>query len=144
VKFLCEVFKKSATPEFTCNEILINAQSCKAQYDREKQSNLGEYQIPQVTPGSVHDKQPGQTGFTTTEKGEEITPNNVKKSLLISCNIPKGKVSGLVGVINYLTSKYSSVTITLESEGGEITDQEFEEKIQEAFEQMGVDVRVEG
>jgi hypothetical protein len=50
----------------------------------------------------------------------------------------------LVGVINYLTSKYSSVTITLESEDGEITDQEFEEKIQEAFEQMGVDVRVEG
>jgi hypothetical protein len=142
-KPVCEVFKKSGTPEFSSNEIIISAQTCKAQYDREKQSHLGEYQTSTDTPGSVHENPPVQTGVTVTGIGEKTTPGSVKNSLRMSCTIPKGKVSGLVGVINYLTSKYSSVKITLESEGGEITDQEFEEKIQEAFEQMGVDVRIE-
>jgi hypothetical protein len=54
--------------------------------------------------------------------------------------VPKGKVSGLMGVMNLLQHKFNRLEIVLATEQGEISEQEYEDKICEAFRQMGIEV----
>lgn len=75
-------------------------------------------------PPVVTDTQPDQPSHVTT------TTNRAKSRLRLRFTVPKGKASSLMGV-------------TLHVENGELTEQEYEDKIKEAFRQMGVDVREE-
>ncbi len=45
-----------------------------------------------------------------------------------------------MGVLNYLQSKYERMDIGLHLEKGQLTEQEFEDKVKEAFRQMGIDI----
>ena len=54
--------------------------------------------------------------------------------------IPKGKVASLMGVLNFLQSRYNRVEISLNLAEGQLTEQEYEDKIKEAFRQMGIDI----
>ena len=58
----------------------------------------------------------------------------------VSFTVPKGKVSGLMGVMNLLQHKFDRLDVALAAEHGEISEQEYEDKIQEAFRQLGIEV----
>ncbi|MCS6840668.1 MAG: hypothetical protein NZ701_07800, partial [Roseiflexus sp.] len=62
--------------------------------------------------------------------------------LRLQFTVPKGKVSSLMGVLNYLQTRYGRIEITLELSEGSITDQELEDRVREAFRQMGVHVQI--
>ena len=53
--------------------------------------------------------------------------------------IPKGKVAGLMGVMNLLQSNFDSLQIELLATEGQMSDQDYEDKIKEAFVQLGID-----
>lgn len=57
--------------------------------------------------------------------------------------MPKGKVASLMSVMNFLQYKFNRLEITLQAEEGNLTEQEYEDKIREAFRQLGVEVQVE-
>jgi len=40
--------------------------------------------------------------------------------------------------MNYITAKFSKVTISIEAKEGEITEQEMKDKIEETFNQLGI------
>ncbi len=63
--------------------------------------------------------------------------------LTLRLTVPKGKVASLMGVMNLLQSRFSSMQVTLHVEGGQLSEQEYEDKVMETFRQMGVDVEVE-
>jgi len=52
--------------------------------------------------------------------------------------LPRGKASNMLGVINYLQSKFQYLEIELSAADGEITEQEYEDKILEAFSQSNI------
>ena len=52
--------------------------------------------------------------------------------------VPKGKVANIMGVMNLLQSKFESLEIELTASGGEITEQDYEDKIKETFRQLGI------
>ena len=54
--------------------------------------------------------------------------------------MPKGKVSSIMGVMNLLQSKFDSLKIDLVASEGQISDQDYEDKIKEAFRQLGIEV----
>lgn len=58
-------------------------------------------------------------------------------------SVPKGKVSNLMDVMNFLQSKFDRLDITLVAEQGEISKQEYEDKVREAFRQMGIEATEE-
>jgi len=62
--------------------------------------------------------------------------NNVQ----LKFNIPKGKVSGIMGVMNLLQAKFDNLQIELSATGGQISNQEYEDKIREAFVQLEIDL----
>jgi hypothetical protein len=43
------------------------------------------------------------------------------------------------GVLNYLQSKYDHLGITFSVDKGSLTEQEYEDKVKEAFRQMGIE-----
>jgi hypothetical protein len=54
--------------------------------------------------------------------------------------VPKGKVSSLMGVLNFLQSRYNRVEISLNLGDGQLSEQEFEDRVKEAFRQMGINI----
>ena len=62
------------------------------------------------------------------------------RQLHLQFTVPKGKVAGLMGVMNFLQHRFNRLKIVLSAEDGEITEQEYEDKIKEAFRQLGIEV----
>ncbi len=54
--------------------------------------------------------------------------------------IPRGKVANLLGIMNFLQNKFENLDIELTATSGFISEQDYEDKIMEAFRQMGVKV----
>jgi hypothetical protein len=52
--------------------------------------------------------------------------------------IPRGKVASIMGVMNFLQSKFDTLEIELIASEGRISEHDYEEKIKEAFSQMGI------
>jgi hypothetical protein len=73
-------------------------------------------------------------GFPPTTTTDGVT------QLSLNFTIPKGKVANLMGVLNYLQSKYNRIEISLSLAEGQLTKQEYEDKIEEAFRQMGIEI----
>jgi len=45
-----------------------------------------------------------------------------------------------MGVMNLLQSKFETLKIELTAEGGEISEQDYEDKIEETFRQLEIDI----
>jgi hypothetical protein len=55
--------------------------------------------------------------------------------------LPKGKAANMLGVINYIQSKFQKLEVRLLAEEGSLTEQEYEDKILEAFSQSGIELK---
>ena len=63
-----------------------------------------------------------------------------RRHVHLRLTVPRGKVSGLMGVMNLLQHKFNRLEITLLADEGSISEQEYEDKIREAFRQLGIEV----
>jgi len=138
-------YKEESLISLAENEILLRAEICEVQ--REAEADKVIFKPGQDTPatGSTHDR-----GTDTTTSGSLIPgqttsfppTHTVKGHTQLSLNfvVPKGKVSSLMGVLNFLQNRYNLIEISLHVADGQLSDQEYEDKIMEAFRQMGVDI----
>lgn len=133
---VCRFFKDDPSISFVEDEILIRAEISEAQFF-EKAAKEFNNTFPEGK--SVGDKPeipvPGATSV--------VTPNpqmNKYQQLDLNFVVPKGKVSNLMGVLNYLQSKYGQLQIHLKVDQGALTEQEYEDKVKEAFRQMGINI----
>ena len=132
----CEYFKKIPSVSLSANEIIIVDGLCR--------------EIRDQAGGGVTTGYGGKAGgaVTPTETGGKTTGGSQttltdKKGLRLSFTIPMGKVSNILGVINFLTNRFKRVDITIETQDGAISEQDYENKIKEAFEQIGVELKDE-
>ncbi len=63
-----------------------------------------------------------------------------RDSVQLKFNIPKGKVSGIMGVMNLLQSNFENLQVELRATGGQMSNQDYEDKIREAFVQLEIDL----
>jgi hypothetical protein len=133
----CEYYKKMPPVSLSGNEVIIVDALCREIRD---ESTGG------ITAGlSV---KTGITSTATTETGSKETGGvqtflTDTKAIRFSFTIPMGKVSNILGVMNFLTSRFKKVDITIEAQDGALSEQDYENKIKEAFEQIGVELREE-
>lgn len=59
-------------------------------------------------------------------------------SLKLDVTVPYGKVSSLMGVLNLLQNKFSHLEVSIKASDGSITQDDYESKILEAFDQSGI------
>jgi len=131
----CEYFKKIPSVSLSGNELIMVDDLCRGIRE--------EPVIDSWTDSGSRNE--GTTGGSIVrdykETGGSQTSLTDMKSVRLSFTIPMGKVSNILGVMNFLTNRFKRVDITIEAQEGALSEQDYENKIKEAFEQIGVEVR---
>lgn len=112
------------------NEIIIKAELCAPKIEEPPlYDTKGEQRVAPVGGGAIADQ------YAAGEK-KKAGLSNVHLSFVL----PKGKVSGLMGVMNLLQANFNTLKIDLTAEDGTMTERDYDDKIKESFRQMGVDI----
>ncbi|ABU57697.1 ATP-binding protein [Roseiflexus castenholzii] len=137
----CRYFKEEVTPSLRSGEVLIRAEVCARQKTPES------YTAPVVAPGTVSEPVGISTAVPTTSPvtgGVAVAPAAPGRNRLrIRFNLPFGKASSLFGLFNLLQTRFGKLHITIEAEGGSMSETEIEDKVRETFRQIGTDVEIE-
>lgn len=134
---ICHYFKEECFASFSDNEVLLKAEVCEQQ--RAKQEGKPTFVPGQTHPGQPASELPGTKTYIPTSTTS--TPKIGKhQQMNFNFIVPKGKVASLMGVLNYLQSKYERMEVSLSVEQGQMTEQEYEDKVKEAFRQMGIEI----
>lgn len=138
----CMAYKESPTVALAGNEIIIRADICEAQ--REQQ-----VEVPPPSPRDDDLTRRGGTSSGTREissggpvQDADVTfspPEPVRRAVTLRFTVPRGQVSGLLGVLNLLQYKFNRLEIALHATEGEMSEQEYDSKILEAFRQLGIE-----
>jgi hypothetical protein len=127
---ICRFFKEEPLVSSGETEVIIQERLCKSQ---------GETGQPiAVTPLSA------QTPSPNRESGNqaEITSRTMKE-VTFGFDVPRHKISQVMGIMNYLESKFQSLHMTITAKEGTLTEDEYSNKIREALRQLGVDLEEE-
>ena len=137
---VCRYFKEEPFVGLAGSEVIIRAGVCQAQ--RAAEAERPTYGPPEAVETEV--REPGLVGVgEVAEVADEVdrrVPLHVRRRLRLRFTVPKGRVSGLMGVMNLLQHRFDRLDIVLAAEEGEISEQEYEDKIREAFRQLGIGV----
>ncbi|MCX7984142.1 MAG: ATP-binding protein, partial [Bacteroidetes bacterium] len=130
---VCRFFREVPLVEFSTSEVLLNAELCKEQKNDdsavEKRHKVGYHEEP-VTKEVTLTREP-QRGWT----GDSTSMDSV----CLEFEIPKGKVSDVSRIINYLQNQFETILVTIKAGGGKISKQDYENKILEALRQLGIE-----
>ncbi|GFP26518.1 hypothetical protein HKBW3S25_02013, partial [Candidatus Hakubella thermalkaliphila] len=74
-----------------------------------------------------------------------VKPKEKYHNINLKLNVPSGKLSDIVKMVNYIKSKFNQVNIRVEisTQDGEMAISEYEDKVKEAINQAGVRVEDE-
>jgi hypothetical protein len=137
---VCRYFKEEPFIGLAGSEVIIQAEVCQAQRDA---AGPG-YEVPGALEG-VELKE-AEVGARELVPGVDVgripgrREATLRRQLHLRFTVPKGKVSGLMGVMNLLQHRFNRLDIVLSAEQGLITEQEYDDKIGEAFRQLGIEV----
>ena len=128
---ICRYFKEDATVSASDVEILIREDVCIAQ----RKSHLSPPGVSEAGPF------PSGTGSVQLSTGQPHGGNVLaggKNELGLRFRVPRGKVSQIMGIMNFLQSKFQSLDLEITARDGSLSEDEFANKIKEAFKQLGV------
>ena len=127
---------------FSGSEVLIREDVCAAQKEREEREEREKEDRDVTYP----------TGGTPTpdiEEGGDVDKPDIDssapepsglKEIRLQFTVPKGQVAGLMGVMNLLQVNFNDLQIELRATDGEMSKQDYEDKIKEAFAQLNIDL----
>ena len=129
-KPVCRFYRERPSIAFSGNEVLINEATCVEQKNKAEIGKSAVYQPTIETP-----LMPG-----IKEEGKKLSSpsSHTKNKVELRFEVPKGKVSSIMGVMNLLQSKFGSVQVEIVATDGEISERDYEDKIMEAFRQLGI------
>ncbi len=130
----CRFYKGDASVALSGKEILISEKLCKKEIEQTGPSYSQSYTVTSPSIVSESTQQVKYDGISKSESGG-------KKEIRLRFEIPKGKVSNMLGVLNFLQNKFNRIEVDIHTSDGSISEEEFESKIREAFRQMGIDVK---
>lgn len=133
---VCRNFREPTSVALTGNEVIISEDLCRQQKEAEK-SPPGGPQVPFPKPGGGGDGPP--TGIKD-KGGEELPRQEMLHEVRLNFQVPKGKVSNIMGVMNLLQSKFEILEVGLTARDGTISEQDYQEKIEETFTQLNIKV----
>ena len=140
-KIECKYYKTDVEPYFEETEVLIKKELCIKEKEEYKPEPV--YDQPE-TPGKGAEKvkEPSSSHIVIIEPSTTL-PKYRQLSLKLS--IPSGKFSDVVKTINFIKQKFSNVEIKIEisANNGEILKTEYEDKIKEAINQLGLKIEEE-
>lgn len=133
-KPICRYYKDTPLAiAFSGDEVIIKEDICKRQKESvEDQEESGKIKS---SDGLITDQ--GED-FTSAEDKSEKTKEREK--IFLKFRIPKGKVSNIMGMLNYLQSKFENLEIEISATEGSISEQDYEDKINETLSQLEIEI----
>jgi len=111
-KPICRYFKKTPSIALSDNEVIIDEALCEEEGGGE-----------------------GPTDKDPTDKDYSMPLDKIK----LKFQVPFGRISNIMGIMNLLQSKFDTLEIELIAKGGEISEQDYKDKIEEALRQLGIE-----
>ncbi len=140
-KPVCHYFKEHASIAFTDNEVLISDQICREQKKKEERPETLSATAKGQSPKSSEQDSFISEKLVQGSKG--VSGEGFRENLLFRFIVPRGKVADIMRVLNYLQSKFNTLEIELIATEGKISNQDIEDKIREAFRQLGIEIELE-
>lgn len=124
---ICKYFKEDPTLSSYENEVIIH-------------DKIATQSKASVT-GSISSSQEAKTAEIKTEtKVEDEFKEKVLREIILRFNVPRGKVSQIMGVMNLLQSRFQTLELEIKASNGSITEDDYASKIKEALGQLGIKV----
>jgi hypothetical protein len=131
-KFECKYYKETVSPQLSEGEIIIKPEFCGKEEgvyaETPKGHDFGESSV--LSSGTIE-------GIY-----EPDTPNREEllSSIRLKFTLPLGQISTLAQMVKFLNEKFSKCEIKIEltAEGGKISKSEYENKIKETLNQLGL------
>ncbi len=133
-KPICRYFKEHASIALTDKEVLISDHICREQKKKEDEK--------EPICKTPEDKKDG-IGEKIDKPSTSFPVEQHRESLVFRFIVPRGKVSNIMGVINYLQTKFDVLEIEVIATHGKISNQEIDDKLREAFRQLGIEIDLE-
>jgi hypothetical protein len=130
-KPICRYFKEKASVALSGNEVVISEALCRDQRKKEE--------IPLPPEPEALKETHDIDKYKTKEKKQESLVKTLDK-IQLRFQVPKGKIANIMGVMNLLQSKFETLEIELIANEGAISEQDYEDKIKEAFRQLGIEL----
>lgn len=128
---ICRYFKEDVTVSATDVEVLIKEDVCitqrKSQLYKPSVSDVGPF-LPGSGSVQLSGGEPPGAGIIAEGKSQ----------LGLRFRVPRGKVSQIMGIMNFLQSKFQSLDLEITARDGSLSEEEYVNKIKEAFKQLGV------
>ena len=142
---VCRYFKESPLSiNLAGSEVIIRDDICIAQKEAEEADEENKKSSGVTYPsGSIHtppDIVEGKDGVDKPNVDSSGPERNGRKEVHLQFTVPKGQVAGLMGVMNLLQSNFDNLQIDLRATDGEMSEQDYEDKIKETFAQLGIDL----
>jgi len=133
---VCRYFKeRPPSMAFAGDEIIVAEAICKEQRRPQLQALTGDDNY-----GKAGKDETGREPEKTEEKKPPAILPKGMETVHLKFRIPKGKVAGIMGVMNLLQSKFENLEIELTARDGAMSEQDYEDKIEETFRQLGINV----
>lgn len=137
-KPVCKFFKQAVRPDLSDEEVILKAELCRPATGPEMPHGP-------VVVGEGKEEKEGKKGGEVEEKEKEVSKGPIIKKLQLRLEIPRGRLSDVARVVNYINTKFSNcqVEISVSAENGEITVSEYEDKVKEALHQAMINIKAE-
>jgi len=130
-KPVCRYFKEDTEVGFSDNEIIIKEEICIAQKNQEKATGTGT-----LAASAVKAKPENEPSLTIAEEQLNAYTANLD-AINETIEVPKGKASDVMRMLTYLQTKFNKITIEIKATEGQISKQDYENKIKETLIQLG-------
>ena len=134
-KPICRYFRETPTVAFSESEILISEAVCLEQKPKEGMAWFAP-DLTGVNPTPVMKEETVKLNVSTAAMPGIAGKDKVH----LRFQVPKGRISQIMGVMNLLQSKFGHLEVEIMATDGQISEQDYEDKIKEAFRQLGIDV----
>jgi len=129
----CRYFKEGTSVALSGSEVVISEATCEAQRKEEITLAIAPESPLTPTPPSGGTSVPG----TTAEPLQPPIPT--REMIQLRFQIPTGKVSRILGMMNQLQNKFQTLEIRITAKDGQMTEEEYDNTVKETFRQLGIE-----
>jgi hypothetical protein len=125
----CRYFKMDGIVTFEENEVIIKDTICTEQEKGPLALPVASSMLP--PPAVLEGSPQPPTSRPTALEREDIS---------LEFDVPKGKVSQIMGMMNFIQRKFEELRITIKATKGSVSDEEYEMKMRETLRQLGIEM----
>ena len=122
------------TPDITFeeNEVIVDEKECSTIKNKLETPNQHDKSEKLEIGGTTAT----ETGFFTSASAPSIS--NEISEIQITIEIPRGQVSQIMGLMNFLQQKYQRLSLQIVATDGTMSDGELSDRIKETLKQLGI------